>query len=33
MQGRIANDPAPADLVPLQFELRFDQRNDHTVWS
>ena len=33
LQRRIVHDPAPADVFALQLELRFDQREDHTIWS
>ena len=33
MQLWIANDSAAPDISSFQFELRFDQRQSHTLWS
>src|SRR5205823_10301160 len=33
VQGRLADNAAAVDVFALQFKLRLDQRQDHTVWS
>ena len=33
VQRRVRDDAAAPDILALQLELRFDQREDHTGWS
>src|SRR5207244_9780739 len=33
VQRRVAHESAAADIFALQFKLRFDERQNHTVWS